>query len=203
MLSKLGVHVRRNVVAYLALFVALGGTAVAARPLITGTDIQDGSLTGADVENNSLTGFDVLESSLSGSAPDLGIGASNITGTITDAQVSDTLTASSAANADKLDGKDSTDFLPATTLITHTFTFAGGTITGHECFQFTVAVSGGSVGDPVFVSSSYPSNIVLTASPAVDAFGTGALFSRVQVCNPTDSNVSTNGPTVKLVLVHS
>ena len=49
MLSTLGSHFRRNLVAYLALFVALGGTAVAAKPLLTGADIQDGSLTDADV----------------------------------------------------------------------------------------------------------------------------------------------------------
>jgi len=104
MLSRLGSHARRNLVAYLALFVALGGTAVAAKPLITGADVQDGSLTGADVENDSLTGSDVLESSLSGSAPSLGVAASNITGTLTDAQVSDTLTASSAADANSLGG---------------------------------------------------------------------------------------------------
>jgi len=41
MLSRLGSHARRNLVAYLALFVALGGTAVAAKPLITGADVQD------------------------------------------------------------------------------------------------------------------------------------------------------------------
>jgi len=64
MRSKLGFHLRRHVVAYLALFVALGGTAVAAKPMITGADIQDASLTGADVENDSLTGADILESSL-------------------------------------------------------------------------------------------------------------------------------------------
>ena len=49
MLSTLGSHVRRNLVAYLALFVALGGTAVAAKPMITGADIENGSLTDADV----------------------------------------------------------------------------------------------------------------------------------------------------------
>jgi hypothetical protein len=48
MLFKLLRHVRRNVVGYLALFVALGGTAVAAKPLITGANVQDGSITGAD-----------------------------------------------------------------------------------------------------------------------------------------------------------
>ena len=36
-------------VAMVALFVALGGTAVAAKPMLTGADIQDGTLTAADV----------------------------------------------------------------------------------------------------------------------------------------------------------
>jgi hypothetical protein len=54
MLSSLFRHVRGNVVAYLALFVALGGTAFAARPLITGADVQDDSLTGADILESSL-----------------------------------------------------------------------------------------------------------------------------------------------------
>ena len=49
MFSKPLSHVRHNPVAYLALFVALGGTAFAARPLITGTDVQNGSLTDADI----------------------------------------------------------------------------------------------------------------------------------------------------------
>jgi hypothetical protein len=43
------------VVATLALFVALGGTAVAAGTLITGKQIKNSSITGADVKNNSLT----------------------------------------------------------------------------------------------------------------------------------------------------
>jgi hypothetical protein len=43
------------VVALLALFVALGGTAVAAGTLITGKQIKNGSITGADVKNKSLT----------------------------------------------------------------------------------------------------------------------------------------------------
>ncbi len=63
-----------NVVAYLALFVALGGTAVAAKPLISGADIVDDSVTGAEV----------LESSLA-----------------------------TVGDADRLDGRDSTDFLGA------------------------------------------------------------------------------------------
>ncbi len=44
--------------AVLALFVALGGTATAAK-LITGKQIKNGSLTGADVRNRSLSGADL------------------------------------------------------------------------------------------------------------------------------------------------
>jgi hypothetical protein len=46
----------------LALFVALGGTAMAndsVRALITGADVRDGSLTGRDVRNRSLTAADL------------------------------------------------------------------------------------------------------------------------------------------------
>ena len=47
-----------NVVATLALFLALGGSAYAAAQ-ITGDDVKDGSLTGADVRNDSLMSADV------------------------------------------------------------------------------------------------------------------------------------------------
>jgi hypothetical protein len=47
-----------NVTATLALAVALGGTAYAA-VVVTGADVQNGSLTGVDVKNNSLSGRDI------------------------------------------------------------------------------------------------------------------------------------------------
>jgi hypothetical protein len=57
-------HLRRNAVAYLALFFALGGTSVAAVTVITGKNVKNSSLTGADVKNRSLTGKDVKNKSL-------------------------------------------------------------------------------------------------------------------------------------------
>jgi len=57
-------HLRRNAVAYLALFVALGGTSFAAAAVITGKNVKNGSLTGKDVKNSSLTGGDVKNESL-------------------------------------------------------------------------------------------------------------------------------------------
>jgi hypothetical protein len=49
MLSKFRSHVRHNVVGYIAVFIALSGTAYAAKPMITGADIENGSITDADI----------------------------------------------------------------------------------------------------------------------------------------------------------
>ena len=54
MLAKVRNHVRSHSVAYVALFVALSGTAVAAG--ITGKQIRNNSVTGADVKESSLVG---------------------------------------------------------------------------------------------------------------------------------------------------
>jgi hypothetical protein len=101
--GKIGRHVRSNIVGYVALFLALSGTAVADDgPLdgqdkvgsadiidgevwskdvandntthaLTGTDIENGSLSGADVGGNSLRGSDIAESSL-GQVPSAALG---------------------------------------------------------------------------------------------------------------------------------
>src|SRR3954454_25334084 len=54
-----------NVVATIALFVALGGSSYAAVKL-TGRNIKDSTITGKDVKNKSLTGAAVKDSSLTG-----------------------------------------------------------------------------------------------------------------------------------------
>lgn len=46
-------HLRQNLVAYLALFVALGGTSYAA-VTVTGSQVKDGTLTGRDVRDGTL-----------------------------------------------------------------------------------------------------------------------------------------------------
>jgi hypothetical protein len=58
-----------NVVATLALVLALGGTTVAgASSLLTGHDVKDASLTGADIQNDSLTGADIRPGSVGSNA---------------------------------------------------------------------------------------------------------------------------------------
>jgi len=63
-------HIRRPraslVIASLALFVALGGSATAAT-LITGAKVKNGTITGKDIKGSSLTGAKVKNGSLSSS----------------------------------------------------------------------------------------------------------------------------------------
>jgi hypothetical protein len=58
---------RRGIPVWLVVVLLLavgGGTATAAKKLLTGKDIKDSSLTGKDVKNNSLTGTDVKDGSI-------------------------------------------------------------------------------------------------------------------------------------------
>ena len=64
-MKKLTRYVRGNSVAFLALFVALGGTSYAASQF-TGDDIRNSSLTGADIASSSVKGGDIVNASLHG-----------------------------------------------------------------------------------------------------------------------------------------
>jgi hypothetical protein len=56
-------HLRANLVAYLALFVALGGTSYAATQ-IGSKQVKDNSLLGKDIKDGTVTGVDVADGSL-------------------------------------------------------------------------------------------------------------------------------------------
>jgi hypothetical protein len=55
-----------TIVAYLALFIALGGSAFAAKTVITGKQIKNGTITGADIKNGSIKGKDLAKNTLTG-----------------------------------------------------------------------------------------------------------------------------------------
>lgn len=129
-----------NVMATIAIFIALGGSSYAAIT-ITGKNVKNNSLTGADIKNNSLRGNDIGAEAVnsddvkngallavdfkSGQLPqgpkgDKGeTGAKGETGTVDTSSFYDKAqsdarylaTTGKAADADKLDGLDSTAFL--------------------------------------------------------------------------------------------
>ena len=121
MLSKLRSRLTyANVVASIALFIALGGTSyglatgsIGSREIknnsvrskdlrnnnVRGKDIRTGTVTGSDLKNDRVTGDDILESSLGG-VPSA-------------ANAANATNAANASNADKLDDLDSTELSPA------------------------------------------------------------------------------------------
>jgi hypothetical protein len=125
-LATLRSHVRHNVVGYIALFVALGGTsAYASHLVVDSSDVVDNSLTGVDVRgkpgtsttpavNGSLTTDDIA-----GQQASAANGTPFVDGTLTQWDIknnsvtgSDVLESSLAKvpDADKLDGLDSNAF---------------------------------------------------------------------------------------------
>ena len=109
------------VVALIALFVAIGGTATAASKLIitcanvknqslTGCDIKNGSLTGKQVKNGSLTGKQIKKGSLTGTQ----IKNDSLMGTqIKESSLAKVPTAATADNANQLGGKSAASYEPA------------------------------------------------------------------------------------------
>jgi hypothetical protein len=120
-----------NVMATIAVFVALGGSSYAAMS-VTGKNVKDATLTGADVKNRSLTGADLKPSSVGGSdirpdavnsddvedgsllAADFKSGQLPDTSNFYDKGQSDArflAAGAKPADADRLDGLDSTEIV--------------------------------------------------------------------------------------------
>jgi hypothetical protein len=118
MRGRVFAHLRSNIVGYLALFVALGGTTAWAADKITSKQIaknavlskhiKNGQVKSADVKDNGLKGADINEASL-GQVPSAA-GADHSTSADHAASAD---TATNAGNADNLDGQDSSSFLGA------------------------------------------------------------------------------------------
>jgi hypothetical protein len=103
MLAKLLSHARHNVVAYLALFVALGGTAIAAKPMLTGADIQDGTINSSDLRDRGSTGY-----------PGPSVQGTDLeANTLTGAEIAESTLGQvpSASDADKLGGTSASSYL--------------------------------------------------------------------------------------------
>lgn len=108
-------------VGLVALFVALGGTSLAAT-LITGRDVKNGSLTGKDIKSGSLTGKQIKSGSLTGTQVKNG----SLTGR--QVQASSLGQVPSAANADRLGGRAAGAFESANRWILVQGTATGATV---------------------------------------------------------------------------
>jgi hypothetical protein len=98
-----------TVLAVVALFVALGGTA-AAKVFITGANIEKHSLTGANIKNRSLTGANIANDSVTGKQ----VKESSLARVPSAQNATNATNATNAANAAKLGGQSPGAFQRAT-----------------------------------------------------------------------------------------
>jgi hypothetical protein len=206
MLKTLGSHVRRNVVGYIALFVALGGTSYAATGgnFILGKPNSAGATTSlsAPVAGKALQ---VTNTSTGSGATGLGLNVASGHAPFT----VNSGTKVANLNADKLDGIDSTGFLPSGNVkslrfipggcvngidpgCSTSFTL-GGLSLGASCYVTnggTVAhleldnTSGNSeVGIEYVSGSSASQSVALPATPLVDLSTTGSTQAQGSLIN--------------------
>jgi hypothetical protein len=189
-----------NVMATIAVFIALGGTSYAAIT-ITGKNVKNGSLTGVDIKNNSLAGADVRRETLksddvrngsllardfkSGELPqgpkgdkgDKGDTGTVDTSNFYEKSQSDArylAKAGKAADADKLDGRDATDFGSAAKTATAGF----GLFSENSACETSISPS-------VTVDVGPSGLVAVYAEGALSRPGTGTAAS-VYLYEPTD-----------------
>ncbi len=156
MLARIRLHLRSNVVGYLALFIALSGSAYAAglaNNSVKSKHIKDGQVKSADVRNNGLTGNDIKEASL-GEVP------------LADAAT----TADSAASADDaelLDGLNSSAFVQGGGTAKRFYSFGAGADVSHSISGFAFLSLYCASGDLTMQLQN------LGAEPALGVAGTG------------------------------
>lgn len=140
------------IVAFAALCLALSGTAMAARSLITGKDIKDGSVTSADIQNGSLTAKDFKKGQIPAGAK----GAKGDPGPAGPAGAAGASGAAGAAGAPGAPGKDGTQATPVDRGKIDVPGVGAGPL---ESVQQTVTTSGGTT-------------VQLTVTRATDALST-------------------------------
>jgi hypothetical protein len=178
MLARVASHLKHNVVAYLALFVALGGTSAYAANQFTGADVVDSSLTGADIQDLSIGPDDIGTNSVGtrvikdGRVGNADLGPDSVT---SDKVAPDALSGDDVAN-ESLTGADVKDHaLSRSDYASYsgvTVTVAGvsapfkeGTPQATACMPITVDAPGVNVGDiglvEAVMDSTAPDNMIV------------------------------------------
>ncbi len=103
--SRVARYVKNNLVAFLALFVALGGTSAYAVNTIGSTDIIDGEVKSVDIGNGEVNSADVKDQSLTTFDVSTFLGADVVDGTLTAADLATDSVGSSEVQFDSLTGE--------------------------------------------------------------------------------------------------
>jgi hypothetical protein len=190
MLSRLARHMRRNTVAWLALFVALGGTAYAANT-VRSSDIVDGEVKSIDVGQNEIGSADVKDNSINTFDVHSFLGADVVDRSLTAADIDfESITGNEIA-----DGSLKLGDIAAGGVLNRDITV--GNVAATTCASFNVNVAGITPNDVVILTPQ------TNANPALmyDARMGGANTVTIYVCNFANATINDGTTTFNVALV--
>jgi len=197
MLRKLSRYFKQNAVGFLALFVALGGTAYAVNT-VRSTDIVDGEVASVDIKNQDIRSADVQDQSLTTFDVSTFLGADIVDGTLTgDDLASETVRGVDIANG-SLGASDIGHFNAAD------FLGSIGTVPAQSCVRKDVDAGTLISGDHLLLtanSSNADPNLSYSMEYRVDF--QFFRFAYLKVCNPTGSAINDGTTNFNLVAIHS
>ncbi len=182
-----------TVVAYLALFVALGGTSAYAANTVFSTDIVDGEVKSVDVGNGEILSADVKDQSLTTFDVSTFLGADVVDGTLTAADLADDSVGFAEIQANSIFGGQVEDHSLSASDISEVtarnFAANIGVVPAQSCV-FRERNTGRDIsGDHLLLtpnSGNANPNLSYTAEyRPVDA----TQFANLKVCNPTGSAI--------------
>jgi hypothetical protein len=209
-----------TVVAYLALFVALGGTGAYAANTVFSADIVDGEVKSIDIGNNEIGSSDVKDNSINTFDVHSFLGVDIADGTVTSADVADTsslgpneiheenlLFANTIASSDLGTGSVHSAEVADGTLedediaqSTHVhFQAAIPAVPAHSCVQGELTGINAS-GDHLLLTPDYFTNITaLIFSVQYLSSANGRAY--LQACNPNNTNINASTGEFNLLVI--
>jgi len=181
------------VVAYLALFVALGGTSAYAANTIFSADIVDGEVKSADIGNNEIGSADVKDNSINTFDVHSFLGVDVVDESLTGFDIQDNSLEGGDIGANSIDSDEVSDAtlddedVGQTVLVD--FTGAIGVIPANSCVSRNVTGLTSAVGGDHLLLTTNSTD----AAPGLLYSGqyapTGASSFQIKICNPTTSSI--------------
>jgi hypothetical protein len=169
MLRRTAGHVKHNVVAYLALFVSLGGSSAYAANTVFSSDIVDGEVGSADVKDNSINTFDVhsflgvdiVDGTVA--AEDLASNSVGSTEILTDAVRGSDIADNTIDTGEIINNSLTTADIAGADVNPGLISFSAGSVANGRCEDFATAAGGAVAGQAVVISlqGSLPQGILI------------------------------------------
>ncbi len=182
MFASIRSHARANLIGYLALFVALGGTGAYAANTIGSSDVVDDSLLSEDVKQGSLTRSDVAASTLTGTyVLDGSLSFHDFAlGTITNSRLADSAVNSAKVAPNSLTGDDINDSTLINSRVRARARQTGSTSSGSSNVAVNVPLTGNTWTQSADELDQL-GGVAVVSAPGVCTQGGGIAFATFEI----------------------